>query len=59
MLRPKVQILNTSLFIIIKLLYFLLATCGYSRHWPVMGQGHSVELYYGTVFWPSFSRNLE
>ena len=32
MLRPKVQILNTSLFILIKLLYFLLAICGYSRH---------------------------
>ena len=49
MLRPKVQILNTSLFTTIKLLYFLLAICGYPRHWPVMGQG-LVELYYGTVF---------
>ena len=49
-LRPKVQILNTSLFIIIKLLYFLLAICGYSRHQPMMGQGHGVRLYYGTVF---------
>ena len=50
MLRPKVQILNTSLFTTIKLLYFPLAICGYPRHWPVMGQGHGVELYYGTVF---------
>ena len=50
MLRPKVQILNTSLFTTIKLLYLLSAIFDYPRHRPVMSQGHGVQLYYGTVF---------
>lgn len=57
MLRPQVQILNTSLFTTIKLLYFPLVICGYPRHWPVMGQGHGVELYYGTVFLTQLLKN--